>query len=582
MKKLIILFTMLFLAIPVQAKIVDLVNCQKTKRIYIHKISYGCETSTYPITKLDPNVQGSYPGGRGPNELVIYTDRFGLKTGTNEFGKEAVVKGSTVTKVNSMDSVIPRRGFVVSGHGKAKDWIERNIIVGAKVRINGDTVTSTITPKSYIYQAEQKISDAKEIVHYCRQQGASTATANQYLNKAKTSLKQAKKSSRKSITTTKRYAKNAIIYSNKAIENAVPYLASEIKGIWVRPVERSPIEICNTLNRLKRDGINNVFVETFYHGVTIFPSSTLKQYNLPSQRPEFRHFDPLRVWVNEAHKRGIKVHAWFQTFYIGNTKVSPSVNTFIRKHPDWINRQRLAAKATTPPPSKKEHDGYFLDPANPQVQKFAMALLKEIVSKYNVDGVNIDYIRYPACENSNSSAFVESNWGYTAYAMNEFKKLHGISPIKLTTSSSQWSTWERYRQRKVTDFVKKLKSLKGIRPNITISTVIFPDKAQSGTLKLQDWSTWTHGCYVDAVTPLFLTSNTELTAKLMRAMRATTGTRVKIYTGLFEPFTNGDPTDLLRQIKVARENGSKGVIIFDYAHFRTKYEEALKTRAFKK
>lgn len=582
MKKFLSIFIIFFITLPSFAGMVDLVNYEQPRTIHIHKISYGAETSTYPITKFDPNVQGSYPGGRGPNELVIYTPKFGLKTGTNEFGKEAVVKGSTVSKLNSMDSVIPKRGFVVSGHGKAKQWIERNIIVGAKVRISGDAITSTITPKSYIYQAEKKLNKAKEIIRYARKQRVSTQRAQAYLQKAKMSLKQAKKMARKNITLTKKHAKSAIIYSNKTIENAIPYMANELKGIWLRPTQRSPQEIANTLNRLKADGIQHIFLETFYHGVTIFPSSTLKSYNILSQRPEFRGFDPLRVWVNEAHKRGMKLHVWYQTFYLGNAQVSPSLKDFLSKYPSWINRQKLAAKSSTPPPSKKEHNGYFLDPANPAVQKFSLALLKEITSKYNVDGINVDYIRYPAGENPDSSAFVDSSWGYTTYAMNEFKKLHGVSPMKLTTQSHLWSTWENYRKDKVSKFVSQLKTLKRIKSNIIISTVIFPDKSQSEITKLQDWSKWAHSNYVDAFTPLFLTSNPELTQKLLRFMKSSTGNRTKIYIGLFEPFTRGEPTDLLVQIKTARESGSDGIIIFDYAHFRTRYEEALKTRAFKK
>ncbi|MCK7484412.1 MAG: family 10 glycosylhydrolase [Bacillus subtilis] len=47
-------------------------------------------------------------------------------------------------------------------------------------------------------------------------------------------------------------------------------------------------------------------------------------------------------------------------------------------------------------PSASEHNGYFLDPANPQVQQYLLNILAEIANNYEVDGINIDYIRYPA------------------------------------------------------------------------------------------------------------------------------------------------------------------------------------------
>ena len=59
----------------------------------------------------------------------------------------------------------------------------------------------------------------------------------------------------------------------------------------------------------------------------------------------------------------------------------------------WANYQKKNAACNKPMPSISEHNGYFLDPANPNVQKFLTALLTEISTNYNIDGLNIDYIR---------------------------------------------------------------------------------------------------------------------------------------------------------------------------------------------
>ena len=62
----------------------------------------------------------TFPGYRGPNQLVIYKRDFGRTTGTNEFGKEAVVEDNVVVKLTGANSTIPRNGFVISGHGRGK------------------------------------------------------------------------------------------------------------------------------------------------------------------------------------------------------------------------------------------------------------------------------------------------------------------------------------------------------------------------------------------------------------------------------------------------------------------------------
>ena len=61
------------------------------------------QTST-KIDAIDPTAAASYfPGGRGANKLIVYTPNYGIHTGTNEFGTEAIVQGNTVTALSGAD-----------------------------------------------------------------------------------------------------------------------------------------------------------------------------------------------------------------------------------------------------------------------------------------------------------------------------------------------------------------------------------------------------------------------------------------------------------------------------------------------
>lgn len=560
-----------------------LMSSPETINIDVQKIPFGNEVSFYQISAINPEKSNGNLGGRGLNELIVYTPDYGLKTNTNEYGKEAIIVNNQVVAMSSMDSIIPLKGFVVSGHGKAKEWIEKNIILGARVDINYSTktISSIITPETYVFEAQEKIREAQEINNYYKKMNYSMFQSDFYINKANASLSYAKYNAQQlDIIMAKKYARNSITYADKGIASAVPYVKGELKGVWLRPQDRDPAKIGLILDNLKRVGIDTVFLETYYHGMTIFPSETLKSYGLPQQRPEFSNTDVLQSWIEQAHKRNMKVHVWFQTFYLGNEAVSPIPNLVKKKYPEWLNRQYWCAIAAEAQPSKAEHLGYFLDPANPQVQEFLMKLLTEITCNYDIDGLNIDYIRYPVCSPQNSCEFLSTSWGYTKFALDEFQKCYGISPLAIVPNNPNWCKWENYRKDKVTCFVEKLCELKKIRPNMTLSAVIFPDRTQSAVIKMQDWAKWGQRGYLDAFTPLFLSSNIDFTEKYLRDMMAVKGPNVKVYAGLFDPFTKTEPTNLPQEIKVLRELNANGIVIFDYAHFSKIYQQVLAMRSF--
>ena len=130
---------------------------------------------------------------------------------------------------------------------------------------------------------------------------------------------------------------------------------------------------------MQKVGINSVFLETFFHGKTIFPSKTLEDYGFTKQNEIFKGFDPLKIWITEAHKRGIKVHIWFQSFYVGNIPPEQQPESILAIHPEWGNKIKKDYENPNPTSSKSEHNGYFLDPANPEVQDFLIKLIKKCI-----------------------------------------------------------------------------------------------------------------------------------------------------------------------------------------------------------
>ena len=533
--------------------------------------------SSIRISAIYPydSPQNSYPGYRGVNQLVIYERGFGQTTGTNEYGKEAVVVNGIVTALTGANSTIPQvGGFVISGHGSAKKWISDNLKIGTKVDILDRTLRAYTTIDSYRYCAKVKIEEVQSIMKASRHQEKlkDDKKVASYLKRAKLKYK---KSLKDNSDQSFQYALEAAEDASMAFRYTLPYIKDEMRGTWVRPESASLSEIQSTLDKMKAAGINNVFLETFFHGKTIFPSMTMREYGFEEENPKFRGVDVLSLWINEAHKRNIKVHCWFESFYLGSRIHQNGAKSIMRVRPDWSNRTRLKADEEAPVVHTQEHNGYFLDPANPEVIGFLLSLMDEIATKYKIDGINIDYVRYPNISKDNYG----NQWGYTKFAREEFKILYEVDPIDLTKDDPLFKDWCEYRCDKITDYIRKVSNV--LKSNkIMFSVVIFPDYKVSLKTKFQDWSRWASLEYVDAYTPLILTSDDALAKSMLEEIKKKSHD-TKIYPGLFAGFIESDPEDLLKQIRTMRSLELSGVILFDWAHLNSNYLDVLKTSVFK-
>ena len=210
--------------------------------------------STYPIDAIDPQastnrVGASYPGLRGANQLVVYTPAFGYRTNTNEFGTEAVITGDTVSSLSGADSLIPANGFVISGHGRAKKWINENVMVGSKIYIDLDKrlITSYITSDTFLYGAREKVKEVENMMFYYNQDPSySQRRTIQNLNKAKDYIERAQRDGNDS----QKYASRAIELADMAMSTVIPYNPYEFKGGWIRPTYHNIEEITSVLDRI--------------------------------------------------------------------------------------------------------------------------------------------------------------------------------------------------------------------------------------------------------------------------------------------------------------------------------------------
>ena len=141
--------------------------------------------------------------------------------------------------------------------------------------------------------SQEKLSETQSIINYYlkNENGYNYTISRNYMNKAYNNLEKAKKRP----DDVQKIANEAMDNASKALENALPYRNNELKGIWIRPTQTNNDEVVKTLDKIKDAGIDNVFLETYLHGKTIYKSDILQKYGFIPQYEQFSGFDPLKA-----------------------------------------------------------------------------------------------------------------------------------------------------------------------------------------------------------------------------------------------------------------------------------------------
>ncbi|MEA5551405.1 family 10 glycosylhydrolase [Anabaena cylindrica UHCC 0172] len=274
----------------------------------------------------------------------------------------------------------------------------------------------------------------------------------------------------------------------------------EIRAVWL---DRGTIVkagneagLVQIFDRLSQTGINTIFFETVNAGYTIYPSQVA-----PQQNPLIKDWDPLAVAVKLAHARGMELHAWVWTFAAGNRPHNEIINVspdypgpVLAANPNWANydqRGQMIPSGQTKP---------FLDPANPEVRQYLLKLYEEILTQYQVDGLHLDYIRYPF-----QDPFVGKIYGYGKAAREQFQQLTGVDPVNIApTQRDLWHKWTTFRTEQVDSFVAEVSQmLRQKRANLILSVAVFPLPEYERVQKIQQrWEVWARRGDIDLVVPM--------------------------------------------------------------------------------
>jgi len=151
------------------------------------------------------------------------------------------------------------------------------------------------------------------------------------------------------------------------------------------PVDSQKVEFIRLLDMHKRNGLNAVVVQV-RPAADAFYASPYEPWSewltgVQGKAPD-PYYDPLTWMIEETHRRGMELHAWCNPYRAVKTIGRSSVATdhITRKHPSWFVRF--------------ENTLYF-DPGNKEVQQYVTMVIRDLVRRYDIDGLHFDDYFYP-------------------------------------------------------------------------------------------------------------------------------------------------------------------------------------------
>jgi len=199
------------------------------------------------------------------------------------------------------------------------------------------------------------------------------------------------------------------------------------------------------------------------------------------------------------------------------------------------------------------------------------------MTEYEVDGLHLDYIRYPV-----SQPWETASFSYSDYARDAFASEHGTDPYTLTPDDALWETWNAWREEKVTSFVAEVRDMQQeVAPETHLSAAVFADPVDGLDKKFQNWADWVDKGYVDILTGMSFGTSAESVARDTEVMRESVGDENLLYTATYGPFRGSTPDVLIEQTQAVRDAGSDGAALFAYNQLSAPQATALEEGVFR-
>ena len=340
---------------------------------------------------------------------------------------------------------------------------------------------------------------------------------------------------------------------------------SEIRGVWLTNIDSdvlfSPQNTENAIASLQELNFNTLYPTVWNWGYTLYPSQVAEKVTGIKIDPVegLQNRDVLQEIIEQGHKAKMSVIPWFEFGFM-----APSDSKLAQLHPEWLT-QRL--NGDTIWWEGNVHQRVWLNPIHPEVQKFITDLVVEIVSNYDLDGIQFDdHFGYP------------SDFGYDNYTVKLYQEEHNG---QLPPSNPKNPEWIQWRADKITNYLEDLfHTIKAIKQNVIISVSPNPQEFSLENFLL-DWEKWERKGLIEELILQVYRDNLnsfagELNQPEVKAAKEHIPVGIGVLSGL-----KGRPVDfnlIKGQVNLTRNKKFAGVSFFFYESLWNFGPETVKQR----
>lgn len=328
--------------------------------------------------------------------------------------------------------------------------------------------------------------------------------------------------------------------------------AQEFRGTWLsRDAFASKEILAKVMDSLANNNINVVFVNAWSRGYPLWNSKAFFNETGYYIDPGYQGRDILAEAVAEGHRAGLNVEAWFEYGFVGgwtgNNPPGGKGPIFV-KHPGWVAKTSTGVEMDN-------SNFYWMAQANPDAQNFLISLVTEVARNYDLDGIELDRIRY-------SSLL----YGYDSTTIALYSAGHNGTP---PPDNSLDTSWIRWRADNLNQFMARTyDSIKAINQHINVSNAPSLYSSSSYTSYdsfAQDWYWWVNNNKIDNVQVQSYVGNAAAFGNILEYIK----TKVN-YLKVFPSFAisqNNTPlplSELYNFVNVTRQKGFLGNTIWYY------------------